>query len=65
MRNRNLIDVLAKKTEELTKNDDIIFKYNRNIHKANKCNEFRFGAKVLIVYLFIFAVFCLHIYYQI
>ncbi|CAD8091894.1 unnamed protein product [Paramecium primaurelia] len=48
--------VLVKKTEELTKNADIIFKFSRNVHRATRGNEFRFGGK----YIHLF-----QIYYQI
>ncbi|CAD8110678.1 unnamed protein product [Paramecium sonneborni] len=59
------LDVLVQKTEELTKNADIIFKYSRNVHRATRGNEFRFGGKVLILSLLIFAFLSLYIYYQI
>lgn len=59
------LEVLVKKTEELTKNADIIFKYSRNVHRATRGSEFRFGGKVLILSLVIFAILSLYIYYQI
>ncbi|CAD8203575.1 unnamed protein product [Paramecium octaurelia] len=59
------LEVLVKKTEELTKNADIIFKYSRNVHRATRGSEFRLGGKVLILSLVIFAILSLYIYYQI
>lgn len=59
------LDDLVKKTQELTKNADIVFKFSRHVHRAARGNEFRFGAKVLILSLLIFAVLSLYIYYQI
>ncbi|CAD8189609.1 unnamed protein product [Paramecium pentaurelia] len=59
------LDVLVKKTEELTKNADIIFKFSRNVHRASRGNEFRFGGKILILSFVIFAILSIYIYYQI
>lgn len=59
------LDVLVKKTGELAQNADLIFKYSRNVHRAAKGAEFRFGGKVLVLSLIIFSIVSLFIYYKI